>query len=169
MALGLTPEHSELAAAVRGWAQRHCPPEVVREAAESADSGAGRYRDALVSGLAEQGLFGLHLAESEGGQGFGLPELAVAVEELGRALVPGAFVPTVLASAVLARSANPPDGLLAKLADGSVELLAAGPEAVVAELVESCRAGPKSARVASVERHVAADEAISGFEARPTH
>jgi len=120
MALGLTPEHSELAAAVRGWAQRHCPPEVVREAAESADSGAGRYRDALVSGLAEQGLFGLHLAESEGGQGFGLPELAVAVEELGRALVPGAFVPTVLASAVLARSANPPDGLLAKLADGSL-------------------------------------------------
>jgi len=61
------------------------------------------------------------------------------------------------------------DGWVRNLADGSVERLAAGPEAVVAELVESCRAGPKSARVTSVERHVAADEAISGFEARPTH
>jgi len=120
MALGLTPEHSELAAAVRGWAQRHCPPEVVRDAAESADSGAARYRDALVSGLAEQGLFGLHLAEAEGGQGFGLPELAIAIEELGRALLPGAFVPTVLASAVLAQAHGAAPELLAKLADGTL-------------------------------------------------
>ena len=47
-------------------------------------------------------MLGLHLPEEHGGQGFGLPELAVALEELGRALVPGASLPTVLASAVLA-------------------------------------------------------------------
>ena len=35
------------------------------------------------------------MPEADGGQGFGLTELTVAVEELGRALVPGAFVPTV--------------------------------------------------------------------------
>ena len=29
MALGLTTEHLELAAAVRGWSQRHCPADVV--------------------------------------------------------------------------------------------------------------------------------------------
>ncbi len=102
MALGLTPEHLELAAAVRGWSQRHCPADVPRAAADGADQGAARYRSDLTSALAEQGLFGLHLPEDEGGQGFGLPELAVAVEELGRALLPGAFLPTVLASAVLA-------------------------------------------------------------------
>ena len=48
-----------------------------------------------------------------------MPELAVATEELGRALVPGAFVPTVLAAAVLAEAGGP-GKLLAGLADGSV-------------------------------------------------
>ncbi|HEX9552005.1 MAG TPA: acyl-CoA dehydrogenase family protein, partial [Streptosporangiaceae bacterium] len=104
MALGLTPEHLELAAAVRGWSQRHCPAEVVRSAVDGSDSGAAQYRAELAPSLAGQGPFGLHLPEAAGGQGFGLPELAVALEETGRALLPGAFLPTVLASAVLAES-----------------------------------------------------------------
>jgi 3-oxochol-4-en-24-oyl-CoA dehydrogenase len=120
MALGLTPEHLELADAVRGWAQRHSPAETVRAAANSEDSGAGHYRAQLAPALAAQGLFGLHLAEADGGQGFGLPELAVAVEELGRALLPGGYLPTVLASAVLAQAGQVPGGMLAKLADGSL-------------------------------------------------
>jgi 3-oxochol-4-en-24-oyl-CoA dehydrogenase len=135
MALGLTTEHLDLAAAVRGWSHRYCPPEVVRAAAESSDRGASRYRAELAPRLAEQGLFGLHLPENCGGQGFGFPELAVALEELGRSLLPGAFLPTVLASAVLADVADRADRsgsgcragvalvtgkLLARLADGSV-------------------------------------------------
>ena len=106
MALGLTPEHLDLAAAVRGWSQRHCPAEVVRAAADGTDGGAAHYQADLMPSLAEQGLFGLHLPEDDGGQGFGLPELAVALEELGRALLPGAFLPTVLAAAVLAEAAG---------------------------------------------------------------
>src|SRR4051812_7418610 len=101
MALGLTPEHLELAAAVRGWADRHSPVEVPRAASGQPDGGGQNYRDALAPSLAAQGLLGLHLPEKYG-QGYGLPELAVAVEELGRALLPGAFLPTVWASAVLA-------------------------------------------------------------------
>ena len=118
MALGLTPEHLELAAAVRAWSSRHCPPDVVRSAAEAADHGASHYPE-IRADLARLGLFGLHLAEADGGQGFGLPELAVAVEELGRALVPGAFAPTVLTSAVLAAS-DPHSALTAKLTDGTL-------------------------------------------------
>jgi 3-oxochol-4-en-24-oyl-CoA dehydrogenase len=118
MALGLTEEHLQLAEAVRGWAQRHCPPDVVRAAAEAPDSGAARYLESLAPGLAEQGLLGLHLPEEDGGQGYGLPELAVAVEELGRALVPGAFLPTVWASAALA-AAGVTGKLVTGLADGS--------------------------------------------------
>ena len=113
MAIGLTPEHLDLAAAVRGWSQRHCPAEVVRaaaDAADGADSGAARYQAELTSSLAGQGLFGLHLPEDGGGQGFGLPELAVALAELGRALLPGAFLPTVLASAVLAEATGAGSG-----------------------------------------------------------
>jgi 3-oxochol-4-en-24-oyl-CoA dehydrogenase len=127
MALGLTPEHLELAATVRGWAQRHCPADVVRAAVEADDSGTQHYRASLAPSLAGQGLLGLHLPEEAGGQGFGLPELAVALEETGRAMLPGAYLATVLASAVLAEAIDvlPVLGqqlakLLAKLADGSL-------------------------------------------------
>ncbi len=64
------------------------------------DRGAAVYRDTIRPGLAELGVLGLHVPEADGGQGAGLTELAVALEELGRALVPGGLVPTVLASAV---------------------------------------------------------------------
>src|SRR5262245_38664190 len=122
MTLGLTPEHLELAAAVRGWTQRHCPHDVVRGAVDAGDSGSPHYRVSLAPSLAAQGLFGLHLPEESGGQGFGLPELAVALEETGRAMLPGAYLATVLASAVLAEAPRDPllAKLLAELADGSL-------------------------------------------------
>src|SRR5260370_13810400 len=101
MALGLSEEHLQLAETVRGWAQRNCPPDVVRAAADGPDSGSARYVESLAPGLAEQGLLGLHVPDEDGGQGYGLPELAVALEELGPALVPGAFLPTVFPSAAL--------------------------------------------------------------------
>src|SRR4051812_19441167 len=67
------------------------------------------------------GWLGLHVPEDLGGSGFGLPELIVVVEELGRAIAPGPFVPTVAASAVLATSpGSVADRLLPGLADGSV-------------------------------------------------
>ena len=118
MTLGLTEEHLQLAETVRGWAQRHCPADVVRAAADGPDSGSALYRESLAPGLAEQGVLGLHVPDEDGGQGYGLPELAVAVEELGRALVPGAFLPTVLASAALV-AAGITGKLVTGLADGS--------------------------------------------------
>jgi 3-oxochol-4-en-24-oyl-CoA dehydrogenase len=126
MALAVTDEHRQLAEAATGWAERHSPPGTAREAI----NGAGLvYREKLAPGLASQGLLGLHLPEAAGGQGYGLPELAVAVAELGRALVPGAFLPTVLASAVLAASGTAQaagtadhglSGQLSGLADGTL-------------------------------------------------
>ena len=118
MALGLSEEHRHLAETIRSWAQRNCPPEAVRAAADGQDSGSARYLESFGPSLAEQGVLGLHLPEEDGGQGFGLPELAVALEELGRALVPGAALPTVLASAVLT-TAGVTGKLLVGLADGS--------------------------------------------------
>src|SRR5579864_419610 len=118
MALGLTEEHLQLAETVRSWAQRNCPPDVVRAAADGPDSGSARYLESLAPGLAEQGLLGLHVPDEDGGQGYGLPELAVALEELGRALVPGAFLPTAFASAALV-AAGVSGKLVTGLADGS--------------------------------------------------
>jgi 3-oxochol-4-en-24-oyl-CoA dehydrogenase len=101
MALALTEDHAQLADVVRSWCNRTSPPSVARTAADADDGGAAIYRDIIRPGLAELGVLGLHVPEADGGQGAGLTELAVAAEELGRALVPGGFVPTVLASAIL--------------------------------------------------------------------
>nr|SBO99102.1 Butyryl-CoA dehydrogenase [Nonomuraea gerenzanensis] len=87
---------------------------------------AGRGADHAV--LAGQGLLGLHLPETGGGQGYGLLELCVALEALGERRLCGAYLPTVLASAVLewcGRAGSGPAedfrvGLLRGLADGSL-------------------------------------------------
>ncbi|WP_106402771.1 acyl-CoA dehydrogenase [Actinocorallia populi] len=116
MAIGLTEEHEDLAASVRGFAERYVTQAVVRAALDAEEEA----RPAFWPQLAEQGLLGLHLPEEQGGQGYGLLELAVVAEELGRAAAPGPFLPTVLASAVIASSTNAKaHGLLAGLADGS--------------------------------------------------
>jgi alkylation response protein AidB-like acyl-CoA dehydrogenase len=128
MALAVTDEHLQLAESVRAWAERRCPAGSVRAAANDPDHGTASYRDVLAPALAEQGLLGLHLPEPDGGQGFGLPELAVAIEQLGAALLPGAFVPTTLASAVLTAS-GAGRKLVAGLADGtrSAAIVLSGP------------------------------------------
>ena len=114
MALAVTEEHAELAESVRRWAERNAGTKVIRAAADGGDDS----QEAIRGALAGQGLLGLHLPESQGGQGFGLTELAVAVAELGRALLPGSYLPTVLASAVLTR-AGADAKLVAGLADGT--------------------------------------------------
>jgi 3-oxochol-4-en-24-oyl-CoA dehydrogenase len=118
MALAVTEEHQALAESVRGWAERNAGPGAVRAAVDAADSGAARYAGSVHGALAAQGLLGLHLAERQGGQGFGLAELAIAVAELGRGLLPGGYLPTVLASAVLA-AAGADGKLVTSLADGT--------------------------------------------------
>ena len=118
MALGLNREHLDLAEAVRGWASRHAPAEIVRAGLDEPGAASARYAGTLRPRLAEQGLLGLHIPEEHGGQGYGITETAVALEELGRALVPGGFLPTVLASAVLLAGGGP-EKLIADLADGS--------------------------------------------------
>ena len=121
MALALTEEHLALAESVRGWAGRAAPAEVIRAAVAAGDGGAALYAGTLRPALAGQGLLGLHLPESLGGQGYGLPELAIAVEELGRALVPGAFLPTALASAILHRAGDDAlNGLVKDMAGGTL-------------------------------------------------
>jgi alkylation response protein AidB-like acyl-CoA dehydrogenase len=115
MGLAVTEEHQALADSVRGWAERNAGRETVRAAADGTD---GQNAASLHAGLAGQGLLGLHLPESEDGQGYGLTELAVAVAELGAALLPGGYLPTVLASAVLA-AAGADSKLVASLANGT--------------------------------------------------
>ncbi|GGO69514.1 acyl-CoA dehydrogenase [Nonomuraea cavernae] len=110
MAIGLSEEHEALRESVRGWADRNIPAELLRSATDE--------RPPFWSGLAEQGLLGLHLPEEAGGSGYGLLEAAVAIEALAERMAPGPYVPTVLASAVIHASKR--HDLLSGLADGTV-------------------------------------------------
>ena len=114
MTIGLTEDARDLRDSVRGWAARHLGPDVVRAAVNAkADEKPAHWLD-----LAAQGLLGLYVPEELGGAGAGLLELAVVVEELGRALVPGPYLPTVLAGAILREAGH--TALLPGIAEGSV-------------------------------------------------
>ncbi len=71
--------------------------------------------------IAGLGWLGLHISEDFGGAGYGLPELVVILQEMGRADAPGPFLPTVMASTTIVRTATKEQqaDLLPSLADGS--------------------------------------------------
>nr|MBA3806629.1 acyl-CoA dehydrogenase family protein [Acidobacteriota bacterium] len=60
----------------------------------------------LWQSIADQGWTGLNVPEEHGGLGLGLVELAVVAEEMGRACLPGAFLSTLTASALIERAGN---------------------------------------------------------------
>src|SRR5215217_3469884 len=115
-ALGISEDQQALHDTARRWVERRCPPAVVRRALE-----APHELPPFWGELAELGWLGLHVGEAHGGSGGGLGDLAVVLEELGRACAPGPFLPTVLASAVIDRagSASQRKDLLPGLVDGS--------------------------------------------------
>ncbi|WIM87073.1 acyl-CoA dehydrogenase [Candidatus Mycobacterium wuenschmannii] len=114
MPIAINPEHQALADSVRSLVARVAPSEVLHAALETPVDNPPPYWKAA----ADQGLQGVHLAESVGGQGFGILELAVTLAEFGYGAVPGPFVPSAIASALIA--ANDPDAAaLSDLASGS--------------------------------------------------
>ncbi|MHA6780905.1 acyl-CoA dehydrogenase [Pseudonocardia saturnea] len=115
MALAITDDHRTLAEVARSALSGQ------RAAARALLDSFDEQLPAIWKELAGLGWLGLHVPEEHGGEGAGLPELAVVLEELGRVVAPGPFLPTVLASAVLVE-AGPPElraALLPSLADGS--------------------------------------------------
>jgi len=118
MPLAITDEHHELAAVARSFAERH---DLLAQARALLDAPDEEIRP-FWKELAEIGWLGLHLPVGHGGQGFGLAELAVVVEELGAVVAPGPFLPTVIASAIIADAGIPPlaERWLRGLADGSL-------------------------------------------------
>ena len=118
MGIALTDDHRELAEVARAF----LTSQKARWAARSLLDAADESRPPFWQNLVELGWLGLHVEEEHGGSGFGLPELVVVVEELGRAVAPGPFVPTVIASAVVAKngSAEQKSRLLPGLIDGTV-------------------------------------------------
>lgn len=95
--IGITDEHLALHDAVHRWVHAHCDPSVSRATLDAPAETMPPFWD----DLAASGWLGLHVPEEFGGEGYGLVELAVVLEELGRVCAPGPVLPTVLASAAL--------------------------------------------------------------------
>ncbi len=95
MTLVFTPEHEELRRIVRSFLDQHCPESEVRRVMAT-DAG---YDPALWSRLADMGLLGLAVPEEFGGSGYGWTEVAIVLEEAGRALLCAPYFSTVVLAA----------------------------------------------------------------------
>jgi alkylation response protein AidB-like acyl-CoA dehydrogenase len=117
MTIGLSDEHLALHRTARRWVETHADVTAARDAMESGNDARPPFWD----DVAKMGWLGLHLPEAFGGQGYGLAEITMVLEELGRSCAPGPFLPTVMASAVIDRLGTDEQRArwLPGLADGS--------------------------------------------------
>ena len=60
------------------------------------------------------------------------------------------------------------DGWVRNRRDGSVEMVVAGEEEAVREMIELCHGGPPAARVERIELEESAERVEPGFSQRPT-
>jgi len=103
-----TPDQAELRSVVRAFAQRHATAQQVRETMAGPD-GYDPKTWRRLSG--ELGLTALAVPERFGGAGAGPGEVAVAVEEFGRVLLPSPYLSTAVAALVLAGEGDAPGGV----------------------------------------------------------
>jgi alkylation response protein AidB-like acyl-CoA dehydrogenase len=163
MPIAIKPEHQDLAESVRALVKRVAPAEVLHEALETPISNPPPFWRAA----ADQGLHGLHLGESVGGQGYGMLELAVAVAEFGHGAVPGPFIPSVIASALIAAH-DPESKLLAELASGETIAAAALESDLTGTQVDGtltirgeCRCVPAGAQASLLVLPVSIDNTVA--------
>ncbi|MBB2773212.1 UNVERIFIED_ORG: alkylation response protein AidB-like acyl-CoA dehydrogenase [Mycolicibacterium obuense] len=103
MSLAITEDHRALADVAKSMvAGRGGVANARRILLEPETGGRWWTDDGLWKEIVSTGWLGLHVDEQFGGQGYGLPELTIVAEQLGRAAIGGPFLPTVAASAVIA-------------------------------------------------------------------
>ncbi|HEY4946757.1 MAG TPA: acyl-CoA dehydrogenase, partial [Acidimicrobiales bacterium] len=164
MPIALSDEHQAQRRSAERWLAAHCPPSVPRETLD-ADT---EELHPLWKEMAAQGWLGIHLPEAFGGQGFGLFELAVILEETGRSLVPGPLLPSVATSALVAEALEESAArlVLPGLIDGSstaavafgadpLEVVRRGPagELVVSGMLRPVLGAPTADLVLAPARH----------------
>jgi len=109
---------------VRAALEEQCKSSHVRAMAED---GKG-YSDELWGEMGKLGWLGLPFPEEHGGAGLGLVELAIVLEEMGRAAYPGPFFSTVVLGGLglmLGGSAEQKDKWLPAIASGRARMTAA--------------------------------------------
>jgi alkylation response protein AidB-like acyl-CoA dehydrogenase len=92
MDFALSEEQEMLRNSARDFLTKECPKTLVRQM-ETDEKG---YSPNLWKGMADLGWTGLVFPEAYGGSGMTFLDLAILIEELGRALAPSPFLPTVV-------------------------------------------------------------------------
>jgi alkylation response protein AidB-like acyl-CoA dehydrogenase len=104
MDIGFTEEQELLRDTARRFLERECNTQFVRQ--RMAEPAA--VSDAFWQKLAAQGWLGIVYPEEAGGSGLGLVDLVVLMEEMGRMVMPGPFLSTVLlGGAAIAEAGTP--------------------------------------------------------------
>lgn len=119
MDLALSEEQEMLKRMARDFLTNECPKKLVRELEEDEKG----YSPELWQKMAELGWMGLVLPEKHGGGGGSFLDLAVLLEEMGRACLPGPFFSTVILGALTimeAGSEKQKQELLPPLAQGKL-------------------------------------------------
>ena len=102
MDFDLSKPQKLLKESARALLARECGPGRVRELMETETA----HDEGLWRALSEQGWTGLVVPEEAGGLGLGLVEMAAVAEEMGRACLPGAFLSTLFAAALVERAGS---------------------------------------------------------------
>jgi len=116
MDFSLSETQEQLQQSARDFLSRACPPAFVREVMRDAEG----FPRGFYGQLAELGWTGLIVPEAHGGSALGMLDLAVLMEEIGRAVMPGPFLSSTLATLAIAQagSAAQKKHWLPKLAGG---------------------------------------------------
>jgi alkylation response protein AidB-like acyl-CoA dehydrogenase len=104
MDIGFSEEQGLLRDTARKFLDAACTTKFVRERMATPEAVTPEFW----SQLAEQGWLGINFAEEDGGSGLGLVDLVVLMEEMGRAVMPGPYLATVLLGGAAIREAGTP-------------------------------------------------------------
>jgi alkylation response protein AidB-like acyl-CoA dehydrogenase len=97
MQFGLSESQQILKNNARKFFAAECPMADVRRIMETENA----HDDKLWREMAAQGFLGVVFPEEAGGMGLGFVELAALTEEMGRALIPGGYISTLLAGSAI--------------------------------------------------------------------
>jgi alkylation response protein AidB-like acyl-CoA dehydrogenase len=104
MDIGFSEEQELLRETSRKFLESECDSRFVRERMATAEA----VTDTFWRELAEQGWLGIVYSEDDGGSGLGLVDLVVLMEEMGRRVMPGPFLSSVLlGGAAIAEAGSP--------------------------------------------------------------
>ena len=120
MSVGYSQEHDELRQLVREFLQHRSPSREVRRLIEAAQ---GRDDEVWAMLTGQLGLSGIAVPVRYGGAGYGPVELAIAVEEMGRALLVAPYFSTVVLAGQALAASGDEDAMarwLPGIADGSL-------------------------------------------------